>query len=138
MTGFKVVIKAVAHGFNIDKLKKAMKFAVESSDNDIVIQHIQAKGTTVMGMVDPIQLLNNTIDRRNASLYRAECQINENEQLIGKLEYQVEELLLIIRERENSNNNDDCSCNDWRSIGTDPETGDKLKRCNICERVGVR
>lgn len=35
-------------------------------------------------------------------------------------------------------NNTDCPCDDWESIGTDPATGDKLKRCNICNQIGVR
>ena len=34
--------------------------------------------------------------------------------------------------------NTDCLCDDWQSIGTDPTTGDKLKRCNICKQIGVR
>ena len=31
-----------------------------------------------------------------------------------------------------------CDCSDWESAGSDPMTGDKYKRCNVCGEVGVR
>ena len=80
-----------------------------------------------------------TATRRNNSLWKAESALTKSEEKAISLQYQVDDLLRIIREREeNTDSNEDCNCGDWRSIGSDPSTGDKLKRCNICERIGVR
>jgi hypothetical protein len=139
MVGFKVIIKANAQGVNKVKLEQFIKNAVESNCDSIKIEHIKAKGTSVMGIVDPVNALEKTIDRRNASLWKTESLLNESEKKVSDLEAQVSDLLRIIREKEESTISDGfCNCNDWRSVGSDPETGDKLKRCNICERVDVR
>lgn len=139
MSGFKIIIKANAHGFNKEKLEESIKNSIESQFSSIKVHNIKAKGTQVMGIIDPTNELEKTINNRNSKIHKLENLINTSEKKIGNLEDQVSDLLRIIREREQLNiNNDSCNCNDWRSVGNDPETGDKLKRCNICERVGVR
>jgi chromosome segregation ATPase len=139
MSGFKVIIKATAPSFSKNKLEQVIKTVIESSNSGISIQHIKAKGTSTMNIVDTVNALENTISRRNRSIHSLEQQLNTSEIQVTNLEEQVADLLRIIREREESNSSDDfCNCNDWHSVGSDLESGDKLKRCNICQSVGVR
>lgn len=57
MTGFKVVIKANAQGFSKIKLEQSIKSAVEIAYASIKIEHIKAKGTVVMDIIDPVAKL---------------------------------------------------------------------------------
>lgn len=139
MSGFKVIIKANAHSFSKDKVEQVIKALVEGSNSGIAIQHIKAKGTSNMKIVDPVTVLEKTVDRRNSQIHNLEKQLNTSEKQTASLTKQVADLLTIIRDKEQLTNSDDfCNCNDWRSVGSDPVSGDKLKRCNICEKVGVR
>lgn len=139
MSGFKVIIKAIAHGYNKVKLEQSIKSAIESTYGSIKIEHIKAKGTNIIGIVDPVIELEKTINSRNEEIYKLGNLLRASEENEDKLKEQVSSLLHIIRSHETSTvSRDFCDCNDWRSIGSDPESGDKLKRCNICEAVGVR
>jgi peptidoglycan hydrolase CwlO-like protein len=139
MTGFKIIIKATAQGYSKDKLEREIKSVIERTCGGISIKHIKAKGTNNLNLIDPVIELEKTIDRRNTSLWETESSLSKSEEEVADLKSQVEDLMRIIRDKEESCNRDDfCNCNDWRSVGSDPESGDKLKRCNICERVGVR
>lgn len=138
MTGFKVVIKATAHGYNKERLAQAIKVSVEHNQPNIKIEHIKCKGTTKLNGVDEIGVLNDTISRRNAKIYSLEKVIYNHDDKVERLEARVEELLAHIRNDDGDDGDGFCNHNDWRSVGSDPVSGDKLKRCNICERVGVR
>ncbi len=139
MQGFKVIIKLQAEGLNKANLELALKELIANSSAKILIQNIKAKGTSVMGIADPMNILESTISRRNAEVHRQTKLADTLGEQVTDLTAQVENLLEIIRAKERLlDSSEDCSCNDWRSIGTDPETGDKLKRCNICNRLGIR
>jgi hypothetical protein len=139
MSGFKIIIKATAHGLSKVQVEQALKAVVDSSNSGIAIQNIKAKGTSNLSIVDPIIHLEETIERRNSQINSLNKQVTTSDTQVAELEEQVVDLLRIIRDRENlSSDGDFCNCNDWRSTGSDPESGDKLKRCNICGRVGVR
>ena len=145
MTGFKVIIKATAHSMSNAKLEQYIKTTLEESSAGIIVNNIKAKGTKVLHIIDPLSVLERTINSRNSEIHKLTMQADKDGRDITRLEAHVQELERIIHDKEEQllgtsavQDGDFCTCHDWRSIGSDPETGDKLKRCNICDRIGVR
>lgn len=79
------------------------------------------------------------LESKSKSLSDAEAVIYNLNQIIYNLQDEltlVTKRLLTLQEVYESNN--ECPCDDWESIGTDSTNGDKLKKCNICNTIGVR
>ena len=78
-------------------------------------------------------------NRENTSLSikisEQEEKIEELQNLICEKDEKIEELRSTI---QNIMNGGECDCSDWISIGTDPQTWDKLKKCNDCQKISVR
>jgi hypothetical protein len=65
--------------------------------------------------------------------------VNKMQQDIYQLEADVERYKELFETAKKSLlNNGTCDCSDWDSCGTDPNTWEKLKRCNVCDQISVR
>ena len=95
------------------------KRPVQSKSEVITLQARVASLTKLLAASDL------AVDSHLAELNRTNTQLDEATSRLATLQDSI-------------TNNTDCPCDDWESIGTDSTTGDKLKRCNICNQIGVR
>lgn len=140
MTGFKVVLK-VQTLTSISKvgLEQLIKANLEHPINDLKVLHVKAKGIACLTMQDPVAILNSTIDRRNTEIGKLNQAAYESDKHNARLQEANDYLnKQVIKLRDMLDNNTECDCSDWDSVGTDPYTGDKLKKCNLCHQIGVR
>ena len=86
-----------------------------------------------------IEQLKQSLTARNRTIRTLEGAIHTYLQQLDKAEIRVTELEIAVEMlRGMIENGNECDCSDWESIGTDSNNGDKLKRCNICDKIGVR
>ena len=66
------------------------------------------------------------------TIYVLQCKLQNAEDIISTLKFRIESL------QEQIITGEDCPCDDWETCGTDPLTWDKLKKCNICDKISIR
>lgn len=89
--------------------------------------------------MNQIQMLQRTVSDRNNRIRELEQEVEALTDNLNESNERVSMLEDVIRHMENGGEGEKPCCQtEWVSIGTDPETGDKLKKCGVCGNIGVR
>lgn len=91
-------------------------------------------------MANAIEKLTNCIRARNKTIAILDVSITKCTEDIIQLESKLTDATKLISKLKTLiTNGGGCDCSgDWVSIGNDEVTGNKLKRCLICNSIGVR
>ena len=97
------------------------------------------KDIKIANLVKSTTLQQRTLSNRNLKIHELKVTLDVYSDTITKQEHLLDEANSRIEKlRHMIDSESSCPCDDWESAGTDPNTWDKLKRCNICGKVSVR
>ncbi len=84
-------------------------------------------------------LMQQTFITKNNIIYAQDKALTKASKEIETLTHDLEEANeRIAKQMQNMGRRSNCPCDDWESAGTDPNTWEKLKSCNICGQISVR
>lgn len=97
------------------------------------------KDIKIANLVKATTLQQLSLSNRNATIHELEETVNNYSDMIIKQKHLLDEANSRIEKLRNMvDRGSKCPCDDWESAGSDPMTGDKFKRCNMCGEVSVR
>lgn len=89
--------------------------------------------------MNQIQKLQRTITDKNNRILELQQEVESLTDKLTESDERVSMLESVISHmEEGGEGGKPCCQTEWVSIGTDPETGDKLKKCEVCGTIGIR
>jgi hypothetical protein len=83
--------------------------------------------------------LNDALSAKNKQIAILESAVMKGVDLLSEHEQTIIDLTKICCDNVNLSTPNSCNCfYKWVSIGSNPNTGDLLKQCSLCNQIGIR